>query len=74
MFTSIVDETDQISKARKLVGLSQKRLAWRLGINPQTLSFYELGYRPVPLGVACRIAEEVGQPLDQLFGVVSHAA
>lgn len=71
----VVDKTDEIHKARKLVDMTQKQLARRLGISKWLLSRYELGYQPIPLSLACRIADEVGQPFDILFyGAQFHAA
>lgn len=57
----------KIRQLRKEAGLTVTALATRVGINPQSLSNIELGYKPAGLGVLIQIARELGQPVDGLI-------
>jgi DNA-binding transcriptional regulator YiaG len=46
--TETMTRTDVVIKARKLLGLSQSRLAQCLGVSPKAVQSYEQGWRTIP--------------------------
>jgi transcriptional regulator with XRE-family HTH domain len=63
-----VDVGDRIRILRERKGLSQKHLAYKLGIPNQSLSNYERGFREAPAEVLRKIADFFGVSVDYLLG------
>jgi len=57
---------------RRLLGVSQTRLASLLGIQRSCLSHYERGTRPIPVVVLFAAARVLGTPVWMLLSVVEH--
>ena len=53
---------ERIAASRRKAGLSQQKLAIRLGIHVGTISYYERGAWPVPPGRLAQIAEALDDP------------
>lgn len=58
----------KIREARKTAGLTQKDLASKLGIVPNSISQYENGTRKPKIGMLRRIAQAIGCTLFDLAG------
>ena len=58
---------ERVAETRKSKGWSQAGLAHELGIEPATLSRYEVGSRPFPVALLARIASVLGVPLSSLL-------
>lgn len=58
----------KIREARKAAGLTQKELAAKLGIVPNSISQYENGTRNAKPATLRRIAEAIGCSLQDLIG------
>jgi DNA-binding XRE family transcriptional regulator len=57
-----------MAQARKRKRLTQQQLADMLGINRVSLARIEAGTRSPSMALALRIAREVGEPVEGLFG------
>jgi len=56
-----------LRKARKAKGLTQKEAARAVGVSVRTWMSWEYGVRTPSLKHACRVAELLGVPVEQLF-------
>lgn len=63
-----------IQELRKRAGYTQKELAKRLNIAPNTLSQYETGKNRLDVNVAKQLAEIFGVSLDEIYGYNTPAA
>jgi len=63
-----VDVGDRIRILRERKGLSQKLLAYKLGMPNQSLSNYERGYREPPADVLKKLADFFEVSVDYLLG------
>ena len=63
-----MDVGDRIRILRERKGLSQKHLAYKLGMPNQSLSNYERGYREPPADVLKKLADFFEVPVDYLLG------
>ena len=57
-----------IKNAREKAGLSQKELAKKMGVTPQTLSMYEKNRRNPKLSTIRKFAEAIGVTLSEIIG------
>jgi transcriptional regulator with XRE-family HTH domain len=57
---------ERIRTARRAAGLSQVRLAERVGVDHRTIHRIEYGTSDPRLGLLLQIAHAVGVPLDEL--------
>lgn len=57
-----------MAQARKRRNLTQQQLADTLGINRVSLARIEAGTRSPSMALALRIARELGEPVETLFG------
>jgi DNA-binding XRE family transcriptional regulator len=57
-----------MAQARKRRNLTQQQLADALGINRVSLARIEAGTRSPSMALALRIARELGEPVETLFG------
>ncbi len=57
-----------VAVARKHAGLSQQALADRTGLAKSTVARIELGQHRPSVTVALKIARELGEPVETLFG------
>ncbi|MBQ7994970.1 MAG: helix-turn-helix transcriptional regulator [Bacilli bacterium] len=48
---------NNIQRARKIMGVSQSKLAYDLGVTRQTLSNYECGTAPVPSDIVISLCD-----------------
>ncbi|MFZ0888320.1 MAG: substrate-binding domain-containing protein [Candidatus Binataceae bacterium] len=64
----MADEPNRLRRARLARGLSQIELAQRAGISRQALSAIEAGAYQPGVSVALKLAHELGQSVEQLFG------
>ncbi len=60
------DVGGRVANARGNAGWTQERLARTLGIQPATLSRYEVAARPFPLAVLRGVSAALGVPLREL--------
>lgn len=58
---------ERVAATRKAKGWSQAGLAHELGIEPATLSRYEVAARPFPLPLLARVAALLGVPVADLL-------
>lgn len=63
-----MDVGDRIRILRERKGLSQKHLAYKLGMPNQSLSNYERGYREPPADVLKKLADFFEVSVDYLLG------
>ena len=64
----MTDFSDALFLRRRELGLSQARLAAKVGISVTTLNRYERGWRSPSIAVASRLADVLEVPLPRLFG------
>ena len=57
-----------VARARKRKGLTQQQLADTLGVNRVSLARIEAGARSPSMALALRIARELGESVETLFG------
>ncbi|MDA8373877.1 MAG: helix-turn-helix domain-containing protein, partial [Actinomycetota bacterium] len=60
-----------IAEQRRRLGFSQEELCQRLGISRPALSAIERGKEQPRVGLAIRIAAELGAGVEELFGVMA---
>lgn len=58
---------ERIARQRKLVGLTQARLAEQVDVQPETISRIEKGRRSLSLGLLVLLAESLGLALHDLL-------
>ena len=63
----MVEKHKLIAKKRKELGLTQKQLADQLGVNPSTVSNYEIGIRRPHGKIAIKLSEILGIPLEEII-------
>jgi DNA-binding XRE family transcriptional regulator len=59
---------ERLAAARRRVGLTQQQLADRLGVNRVSIARIEAGTRSPSMALGLRISEELGEPVEALFG------
>jgi len=62
---------DILRDLRKEKGLTQRKLAERVWVDPSTIALYEMGDRSPSLEVLVRLARVLGVTTDYLLGVSS---
>ena len=65
------DLPERLRRARKERGLSQGRLAQRLGIQPAAVSHFETGHRKPSFDTLRRLADALDVTTDYLLGCVA---
>ena len=55
-----------LSVKRKELGMSQKEVAYKIGIQPTALSNYELNRRQPPIDILIKLADLFGCTIDEL--------
>ncbi len=67
----LIDESvnvgEKIRRARRAAGLSQLRLAQRMGISAPNITSWEKGHRQPKLQTLRRLAKAIGCPLNALI-------
>lgn len=58
----------RVAQARKRKGLTQPQLAERVGVSRPTIARIEAGGTSPSVALALRIAREVDEPVETLFG------
>ncbi|NBH28857.1 XRE family transcriptional regulator [Lachnospiraceae bacterium] len=61
--------TENLKKARKTAGVSQKELAERLQVYQKDISRWENGERTPSVEVFTRICKELGASADEILGL-----
>lgn len=61
--------TENLKKARKTAGVSQKELAERLQVYQKDISRWENGERTPSVEVFTRICKELGTSADEILGL-----
>ena len=61
--------TENLKKARKTAGVSQKELAERLQVYQKDISRWENGERTPSIEVFTRICKELGASADEILGL-----
>ena len=61
--------TENLKKARKTAGVSQKELAERLQVYQKDMSRWENGERTPSVEVFTRICKELGASADEILGL-----
>lgn len=61
--------TEDLKKARKTAGVSQKELAERLQVYQKDISRWENGERTPSVEVFTRICKELGASADEILGL-----
>ena len=61
--------TENLKKARKTAGVSQKELAERLQVYQKDISRWENGERTPSVEVFTRISKELGASADEILGL-----
>ena len=61
--------TENLKKARKAAGVSQKELAERLQVYQKDISRWENGERTPSVEVFTRICKELGASADEILGL-----
>ena len=61
--------TENLKKARKTAGVSQKELAERLQVYQKDISRWENGERTPSVEVFTRICKELGASADEMLGL-----
>lgn len=56
-----------VLKVRKFCGLTQKELAFKLGVDPSTISSYEHGRLEPPMHVLVTLSEITGKSIDEIL-------
>ena len=62
----------KLKELREEMGLTQKQLAERLGMNSVTYLHYEKGQREPPLGVLADMSKFFGVTVDYLLGLTDY--
>jgi putative transcriptional regulator len=57
----------KLTQARKRAGLTQEQLAEDLGVSRVSIARIETGSRSPSMALALRIADRLGESLDELF-------
>ncbi len=59
---------NRVAQARKRTGLTQPQLAEKVGVGRATVARIEAGRQSPSVALALKIAREVGEPVETLFG------
>jgi transcriptional regulator with XRE-family HTH domain len=65
---------ERIASLRRANNITQVQLAEALGVSQQTLQFYEVGRRRLPVSALPTVARTLSVSLDELFGTQAKAA
>lgn len=67
------DLESQVFHLRTKLGLTQRQLALKVGVDQRTISHIEKGIRKPSLALTVRLARELGVSTDVLLGVIETA-